>query len=101
MAKEYTYLEEEPQMVREDIAVSYTPNGIADAIWTLILNQTLEVQTIIADRLDNLRRKSEVKPYSLEELNSRIDEAERQMECGEIMPGEQIHARMRNLVNSL
>lgn len=101
MAKEYTYLEEEPQMVREDIAVSYTPNGIADAIWTLILNQTLEVQTIIADRLDNLRRKSEVKPYSLEELNSRIDEAERQMECGEIMPGDQIHARMRNLVNSL
>lgn len=101
MAKEYTYLEEDPQMVREDIAVSYTPNGIADAIWTLILNQTLEVQTIIADRLDNLRRKSEVKPYSLEELNSRIDEAERQMECGEIMPGDQIHARMRNLVNSL
>lgn len=101
MAKQYTYPNDDPQMVKEDIAVSYSPNGIADAIWTLIANQTIEVQTIIAERLNNLRRKSEVKPYNLEELNSRIDEAELQMECGEIMSGEQVHSRMRNIINSL
>lgn len=101
MTKQYTYPDDEPQMVKEDIAVSYSTNGIADAIWTLIANQTIEVQTIIAERLNNLQRKSEVKPYTLEELNSRIDEAELQMECGEIMSGEQVHSRMRNIINSL
>lgn len=101
MAKKYTYPEEEPQMACEDIAVSYSPNGIADAIWTLIVNQTVEVQTILAERLNNLRSRSEVKPYTIEELNSRIDEAEQQMSCGEIVSGEQVHARMRNLINNL
>lgn len=101
MAKEYTYPEEKPQIVSEDVAVNYQSIGIADAIWTLIINQTAEVQAIIAERLSNLRCRTSVKPYTLEELNSRIDEAEQQMICGDIVSGEKLHTRMRNLINSL
>lgn len=101
MAKDYTYPEEQPQMVSEDGAVNYSSIGIADAIWTLIINQTSEVQTIIAERLNNLRCKTIIKPYTLEDLNSRIDEAEQQMICGDVESGEIVHTRMRNLINSL
>jgi len=34
-------------------------------------------------------------PYSLEELNGRIDEAERQFESGEVIDGEIVHKQMR------
>lgn len=101
MAKEYTYPEEKPQMVREDICVNYPTNGIADAIWTLIVNQTAEVQAVIADRLNKLHSKSEVEPYTITELNARIDEAEQQMACGEILSGEDVHNRMRNIINNI
>lgn len=101
MAKEYTYPEEKPQMVSEDVAVNYPSIGIADAIWTLIVNQTAEVQTIIAERLNDLRCKTIVKPYTLEELNSRIDEAEQQMICGDVVSGEKVHNRMRTNIDKI
>lgn len=101
MSEKYTYPEEQPQMVREDFCVNYPTNGIADAIWTLIMNQTAEVQAIIAERLNKLRSKPEVKPYTIAELNARIDEAEQQMVCGETLSGEEVHKRMRNIINNI
>lgn len=44
---------------------------------------------------------SSVKPYTYQELNSRIDESERQMESGETISGEQVHEEMRNYLKSL
>ena len=101
MAKEYTYPEEKPQMVSENVAVNYPSIGIADAIWTLIVNQTAEVQTIIAERLNHLRSKTSVKPYALEELNSRIDEAEQQMVCVDVVPCEQVNTDMRTNIDQI
>lgn len=98
----YEHPEETPQMAKEDIiAISYPSNSIADAIWTLILNQTEEVQELITDRLNKLRNRATVKPYTIAELNSRIDAAEQQMANGEIVSGEEVHNRMRNLINSI
>lgn len=101
MSEKYTYPEEGPQMVREDFCVNYSANRIADAIWTLIVNQTAEVQAVIAERLNKLRSNPEAKPYTIAELNARIDEGEQQMACGEILSGEDVHKRMRNIINNI
>lgn len=99
--KKYDISEEESQMVKEDVALTYPSSGIVDAIWTLLLDQTTEVQVAIAERLNKLCHTSTLKPYTLEELNARIDESEQQMLCGDTVPGEQVHMRMRNIINSL
>lgn len=101
MVKKYTYPEEEPQMAKEDIAINYPSNSVADAIWTLIVNQTEEVQSLIAERLSRLHLKSTVEPYTIAELNSRIDMAEQQMVDGDIVSGEFVHERMRNIIESM
>lgn len=84
----------------EDVSIAYqgAPNQL-DAIWESIISQTSEVQNILLERLAKLC--SSVKPYTYEELNSRIDESERQIESGEIMSGEQVHEEMRNYLKSL
>lgn len=97
----YEHTEETPQMAKEDIAISYPSNSIVDAIWTLIVNQTEEVQELIADRLNKHHKRATVKPYTIAELNSRIDAAEQQMSNGDVVPGEEVHNRMRNLINSI
>ncbi|MBQ0075290.1 MAG: hypothetical protein KBT34_14000 [Prevotella sp.] len=100
MEKKYTLPEEESDILREDITIHYPSNSIVDAIWTLIVNQTEEVQTLIAERLGRLHNKS-VKPYTVAELNSRIDIAEKQMMDGDVVLGENVHERMRNIINSI
>lgn len=42
----------------------------------------------------------ELPPYTIEELNARIDEAEEQIARGEIFSHEEVMAEMRNLIAS-
>ena len=37
----------------------------------------------------------------MEEINSRIDESEAQMMTGEVLPGEEVHDKMRQYINNL
>lgn len=86
--------------VSEDITFAYQgAENQLDAIWESIVSQTSEVQNILLARLTKLC--SSVKPYTYQELNSRIDESERQMESGETISGEQVHEEMRNYLKSL
>lgn len=101
MEKKYTFPEETSEMVREDIAINYPSNSIVDAIWTLIVNQTEEVQALIANRLSKLHKDSDIRPYTIAELNSRIDIAERQMVNGDVVSGEEVHKRMRSIIDSI
>lgn len=42
----------------------------------------------------------ELPPYTMEELNARIDEAEEQIARGEVFSHEEVMAEMRNLIAS-
>lgn len=101
MAKKYTLPEEVPTMAKEDIAINYPSSSIVDALWTLIVNQTEEVQSLIAERLSSLHVKSNIEPYTIAELNYRIDMAEQQMLDGDTVSGEYVHERMRNIIESI
>lgn len=101
MEKKYNLPEQSPEILNEDIAINYPSSSIVDAIWTLIVNQSEEVQTLIAARLNKLRKQTDAKPYSIAELNSRIDTAEQQMANGDVVSGEEVHERMRSIINSI
>ena len=94
--------EDETQMVNEPAMSLYTGTSIADALWALIVNQSEEVQSVIAELLNHLLSKTNrAVPYTMEEINSRIDESEAQMMAGEVLPGEEVHDKMRQYINNL
>ncbi len=43
----------------------------------------------------------ELQPYTIEELNARIDEAEAEFAAGKGIPNEIVHQRMKQLIASL
>lgn len=45
--------------------------------------------------------KEEVKPYTMEELNERIDRAEANYAAGRVTKSEQVHAEMKDFIASL
>ncbi|WP_455638497.1 hypothetical protein [Parabacteroides sp.] len=83
------------------------------------LNATLlkELSTIISDEnmvkdvisyIRNLRRssnvnktKAKIEPYSIEELNERIDQAEKNYAEGRYTDSQQVHQEITNLLSSL
>lgn len=83
------------------------------------LNATLlkELSTIISDEdmvkdvisyIRNLRRnsnvnktKAKIAPYSIEELNERIDQAEKNYAEGKYTDSQQVHQEITNLLSSL
>lgn len=86
--------------VSEDVAIVYKgAENQLDAIWECIVSQTSEVQNILLDRLVKLC--NSVKPYTYQEIDSRINESELQMESGETMLGDHVHEEMRNYLKSL
>lgn len=101
MSKKYTIPEEDSQIVSEPAAIMNPRIGVADALWTLILNQSEDVQNIIADRLGRLRKSHNVSDYTIDEINARIDEAEAQILSGDVLSGEEVHSRMRDYINSI
>lgn len=102
MVKKYDITEDESQMANEPAMSLYSGVGIADALWALIVNQSEEVQSVIAERLNRLRsRTSRAVPYTMEEINSRIDESEAQIMAGEVLSGEEVHDKMRQYINNM
>lgn len=47
------------------------------------------------------KAKEELKPYTMEELNERIDRAESNYAAGRVTNSEQVHAEMKDFIASL
>lgn len=101
MKKKYELPEDELLSVGETTVSYQRAWGVADAFWTLLSGQPAEVQDIIAERLQNRRGNNYGEVYTVEELNNRIDEAESQVEAGDVVAGECVHAQMREFVKSI
>lgn len=103
MSITYKHIETEPVMVEEPTLAIADAGRInaADALWTLITQQARDIQMIIKNRLDNLFAESEqLPPYTIEEIYSRIDESEKQMEVGETISGDDVHQQMLDYINN-
>lgn len=100
MNKEYNLVNDQQNETNES-AIEYGSNlRIADALWTIIANQSSEVQTIISERLSQLRNESSFyQPYTLQEITQRIDEAEEQLLSGDVLHGDDVHKRIRDFIN--
>lgn len=102
MARKYEFIEEEPVMASEDVGLYTGSISQTDALWALIVNQAKDVQMILKERLDNLFSYHEqITPYTMEEINARIDESERQIEAGDVVSGDNVHRMMREYIDSL
>lgn len=102
MAKKYEPIEEEPVMASEAIGTYNGSISQADALWALIVNQAKDVQMVLKERLDNLFSYHEqIVPYTMEEINARIDESERQIDAGDVVLGDDVHRMMREYIDSL
>lgn len=72
MNKKYIPIDEHVAGVSED-ALSYPRTiGVADALWALITAQSLEVQEVIAERIDALRSNHKAAPSALAELRQAL-----------------------------
>ena len=101
MDKNYEINNEEPMMANEP-AISYGSISTADALWALIEQQARSVQLVIKERIDKLLSKQQdYVPYTIDELHSRLDESEMQMEQGDVIAGEKVHDDVRSLINSM
>lgn len=103
MTKKYELSEEEQVMASEPVTAYASLGEISttEALWALIINQARDVQMTIKNRLDKLFPVNEdLTPYTMEELLGRIEEAEKEIEAGDVIPGEEVHKQMRDYVNS-
>jgi len=86
----------------EDSSMPYVPQSVHKLLdYILSLSLSSDNQRWLADHLyENLEaKKSDMPPYTIEELNARIDEAEDQIARGEEIQGKDLFDDMRNYVN--
>ncbi len=89
-----------------------SPNAIStvDALWTLIQSQTKAVRKALAKRIldeeaklddsqKSAKARQKAKPYTLEELNARIDCAEADIAAGRVISRAEASERMKNHIN--
>ena len=86
MGKQYSLTKEDSQdqMIKDETSFAYTSQG------QIIAPQILDPSDLITD----------MPPYTMEELNSRIDEAEKQIDCGDVFSHEEVMAEMKTLIAS-
>lgn len=102
MVKKYDIPNDEPQMVSESMGAGYGAISATEALWALIINQAKDVQFALKERLDRLfTSEAPIVPYTMEELQARIEESTTQMENGDVVSGEDVYKSMRSFVNSL
>lgn len=107
LMKEYQGAEEATPKVGEEEALYVSPGtGVADALWTMICNQSEEVQTDLAWRLNgmlstrSLLKREEYRQYhSRDAIRARMDKLEEEMAKGTAvwMSEEEIETWVKNL----
>ena len=102
MDKKYTLTVESPQVVSDTVS-SYNAGKVIEVYVPTTGRYTEEE---LAQKLSDYARtlvnqKPQLEPYTMEELNTRIDEAEAEIETGNVLPGTMVHAQMQDYINSL
>lgn len=73
-------------------AANYQDMSAVDALWTLYRQQSQWVRNALRDRINSQDEKQEseqLKPYTMEEINAMLDEAEANFAAGRGIPHEE------------
>ena len=74
-------------------AANYQDMSAVDALWTLYRQQSQWVRNALRDRINSQDEKQEseqLKPYTMEEINARIDQAEADSAAGRYRSAEEV-----------
>ncbi len=82
-------------------ATNYQDMSAVDALWTLYRQQSQRVRDAFRNRIisqDEIQESEQLKPYTMEEINAMLDEAEANFAAGRGIPHEESMRQARERI---